>query len=411
MLQLACLNILFIFDGVRYIQHDGVAMGSPLGPTMASFALDMIEQHFDDYLGMAPSVYKRYVDDVFSMFDSRDDAVTFLHFLNSYEPKLQFTIEYETDGKLPFLDVLVISNGEKIETQWYIKPTNTGLYTPYSSYSPKKYKTNMIRCLYDRAMRICSSINAYKIASNTILKVFRSNGYSESFILHVEKSCIERHKQRQEQPQQQQLQQHDATDQPASDQPLTQPVTLQQPQQSLRQQQHEPIDQPVNEQPLTQSVSQSASVNIIYMKLLYTDYSHIHISKCIKTINDNLPENVVLQLVWLTYKTANIFPTKDKISIDLASSIVYQYSCQQCQACYIGQTIRHFVTRKKEHMSGRPTPSEVSLHSHTPNDANFSILKRSDHPFITESIYIAKARSNNLLNDRQSSYPLKIFYT
>ena len=33
LLNLACKESLFIFDGVCYQQIDGVAMGSPLGPT------------------------------------------------------------------------------------------------------------------------------------------------------------------------------------------------------------------------------------------------------------------------------------------------------------------------------------------------------------------------------------------
>ena len=35
LLELATLDSFFIFDGKYYIQKDGVAMGSPLGPTLA----------------------------------------------------------------------------------------------------------------------------------------------------------------------------------------------------------------------------------------------------------------------------------------------------------------------------------------------------------------------------------------
>ena len=62
-----------IFDGKFYEQCDGVAMGSPLGPTLANVFMC----HFENiWLENCPShfkpiVYRRFVDDTFSYFDQR----------------------------------------------------------------------------------------------------------------------------------------------------------------------------------------------------------------------------------------------------------------------------------------------------------------------------------------------------
>ena len=52
--------------------------------------------------------------------------VPLLNTFNSYNHKIQLTIEEESDGKICFLDVLIIRDGEKIKTNWYQKPTCSG---------------------------------------------------------------------------------------------------------------------------------------------------------------------------------------------------------------------------------------------------------------------------------------------
>ena len=52
-----------------YKQVDGVAMGSPLGPTLANLFLTHLEQDWLKIKG-APVTYLRYVDDVSYVFDT-----------------------------------------------------------------------------------------------------------------------------------------------------------------------------------------------------------------------------------------------------------------------------------------------------------------------------------------------------
>ena len=74
----------FIFDGKFYEQCDGVAMSSPLGPRLASVFLC----HFENiWLENCPShfkpiVYRRFVDDTFLLFRSKDQVEEFRNYLN-----------------------------------------------------------------------------------------------------------------------------------------------------------------------------------------------------------------------------------------------------------------------------------------------------------------------------------------
>ena len=105
--------MIFQFNNDLYIQKGGVAMGSNLGPTMAAFAMDLVESK----LPFRPMYYRRYVDDIFAIFDSKSDALAYLDILNSVHPNLQFTIETQnSEGSLRFLDVDVSSHDNKFKT-------------------------------------------------------------------------------------------------------------------------------------------------------------------------------------------------------------------------------------------------------------------------------------------------------
>ena len=65
---------LILFDQQFYKQHDGVAMGSPLGSTLANVFLCY---HEKVWLQNCPSefnpvIYRKYVDDTFVLFRSKN---------------------------------------------------------------------------------------------------------------------------------------------------------------------------------------------------------------------------------------------------------------------------------------------------------------------------------------------------
>ena len=103
LLQFATKKSHFIF-GQYYDQIDGVAMGSPLGPVLANIFMCHFEEKWLMNSRFCPSLWFRYVDDTSTMFDSKDNANEFLSFLNSRHDSIKFTLEFEEDNKIPFLD-------------------------------------------------------------------------------------------------------------------------------------------------------------------------------------------------------------------------------------------------------------------------------------------------------------------
>ena len=109
-------------------------MGSKLAPTLAMFAMNVIESKFD----RAPLYYRRYVDDVFAIFKNEDEASIFLKYLNTHHKNIQFTMDTENGKKLNLLDVIVHKLDDGFGTEWAVKPTNTGVYTQKEAFSGTK---------------------------------------------------------------------------------------------------------------------------------------------------------------------------------------------------------------------------------------------------------------------------------
>ena len=63
LLHLCTKNVYFTFDGEIYIQIDGVAMGSPLGPVLANIVLVELEKIIIPKLEKEVQLWRRFVDD------------------------------------------------------------------------------------------------------------------------------------------------------------------------------------------------------------------------------------------------------------------------------------------------------------------------------------------------------------
>ena len=84
----------FLFLTSLYRQIDVVIMGSSLGPTLAYAFLCHYEKEWLDSFPVEfeSKLYKKYVDDIFVMFQSRDHVKTFVDYMNTKHPNITFTL-------------------------------------------------------------------------------------------------------------------------------------------------------------------------------------------------------------------------------------------------------------------------------------------------------------------------------
>jgi len=75
-----------------------------------------------------------------------------LDHLNIIRPSIQFSVEVEEDGILPFLDVK-LHRGHKgtLDITVFQKETHTDRYLQFQSHHPMHVKRGVVRSLYDRA--------------------------------------------------------------------------------------------------------------------------------------------------------------------------------------------------------------------------------------------------------------------
>ena len=140
----------------------------------------------NEYTGPPVKFYKRYVDDIFCMFEHKDHAYQFLEYLNKQHDYIKFTIEEEENSKLPFLDVLIskLDSGE-FHTITYKKPTNTGLLTNFTSFCSYTYKVGLIKTLVDRAHKINSDDASRETDLKFISTVLQRNSFPLTLIKKV----------------------------------------------------------------------------------------------------------------------------------------------------------------------------------------------------------------------------------
>ena len=84
MLSLTLKESIILFDNKYYSPIDGDAMGSPLGPTLANIFLCYHESNWqkDCPKDFKPVYYKRYVVDIFVLFNKPEHAQFFLEYIN-----------------------------------------------------------------------------------------------------------------------------------------------------------------------------------------------------------------------------------------------------------------------------------------------------------------------------------------
>ena len=205
----------------------------------------------------------------------------------------------------PFLDVNVERTTTGFETSVYRKPTFTGQYLCWESFSPTKQKTNLISTLVHRVLMICTKSKLNEEIKH-IKNILLDNGYPESIIdCNISKKIAQ----------------------------FSMPKRF------------GPENCPV------------------YLRVPWIGKASIGLDKNVKTAVESCYGSVTTRVVF-TSKGMLPVACKDVLPTTLKSSIVYEYSCH-CDSRYIGQTSQRLQDRIKQHIpkwlqqqAKRPTRSQ-----------------------------------------------------
>ena len=89
-------------------------------------------------LNLAPKTFKRFVDDSYARFNNREQSLQFLDILNSQDPSIQYTTEFENENKqLNFLDTITNTGNNSYDFKIFRKTSITNVQIkPNSNIAP-----------------------------------------------------------------------------------------------------------------------------------------------------------------------------------------------------------------------------------------------------------------------------------
>ena len=324
----------FLYNDVLYQQVDGVIMGSPLGPTMANFFLAVLEvEWLSETCGEKPTLYLRYVDDIFAIFRQGVDIDGFLTKINCSHPNIKFTVE-EANETLPFLDVEIKLNDDSYDSWVWRKKTHTGVLLNFTAIAPTKWKRGLILCLLNRVWDICSSVTYFDREVAKLQKIFESNGYPVKFF----KYTLERFRNTKNKE--------------------------------------------------TNKDSENDSISI---KIPFIGSPSIKLAKSLSGIfNDTF--DIKLSPVFTSFKVKTYFGLKSRTPKFLCTNVIYEFKCLcDPSVSYIGVTSRPLCTRVDEHLNvsqkSNAEVSAISKHLHTcqkcfADARHLSILRNEGHELL-----------------------------
>ena len=371
MLDIATKTSTILFNNKFYSQTDGVAMGSPLGPTLANAFLCSQESNWLDEcpVDFKPIFYKRYVDDIFVLFNSRDHLLPFVDYLNKKHANINFTYEQEIEGKFSFLDININRENAKFSTDVFRKETFSGIYTNFSSFIPENYKIGLVMTLLFRSFTLVSSFATFHLEIEKLKDILRKNGYPSGVVSR----CVTKF---------------------------------------------------LNKLYTEKKVFTTVPKLQVQIVLPFLGQASLKVKKQLtNTFSKFLPACKLSVVFKVSNRMSNYFKFKDRVPKPLASHLVYKFMCSSCNATYIGKTFRHMGVRIGEHQGRSARTGNIvqgtsltAVRQHQleckcevkPRD--FTILCHENNEFLLETkenIFIA--RDNPTLNTKIRSQELLLF--
>ena len=127
-----------------------------------------------------PTVHKRYADDILVTFNSYSQLLKFVDYTNHQHPNIKFTFKVEKNNNFPFLGVTICREKNKFTTSVLRKPTFSGVFTNFDSFTLISYKHGLVNTLLFPCFKICTS---YEKLHNEMHfnEIFKHNRYPNDF--------------------------------------------------------------------------------------------------------------------------------------------------------------------------------------------------------------------------------------
>ena len=159
-----------------------IYMGTKMAPSYANIFMSVFGKQMLSSYRHKPFVYIRYINDIFMIWtEGKGSLKEFLKHCNRQNKHIQFT-ESEARTTIPFLDVSVSLQNEKLHTDLYCKPTDKHRSLYYTSCHPEHTKNSLPYSIALRLHRICSTDELFSLHTKEMKQHLLNSGYTKGRI-------------------------------------------------------------------------------------------------------------------------------------------------------------------------------------------------------------------------------------
>ncbi|KAJ1100609.1 hypothetical protein NDU88_005690 [Pleurodeles waltl] len=133
------------------------------------------------------NIWERYIDDIFIIWKgSKEEATTFVTWLNALNPFLRFTSTMG-DRAISFLDLLITEKNGLLKTEVYYKPTDRNNVLQFRSFHPRSLRENLPVGQFLRLRRKCTELTDFKKHAKKLTDKLQARGYPAYLLRRAEK--------------------------------------------------------------------------------------------------------------------------------------------------------------------------------------------------------------------------------
>lgn len=158
--------------------------GLPMGGPVSALASRLVIDHILDWTfartGL-PSFHKVYVDDSIFVLN-KSKVIDMLDTLNSFTSSIKFTIEWEENSEINFLNMTLYRRNDHIITNWFRKPYASKRILNYHSSHKRSTILNTATHFIHTVVQL-SDVSFFQYNKNKVIDTLKYNNFPETLIL------------------------------------------------------------------------------------------------------------------------------------------------------------------------------------------------------------------------------------
>lgn len=172
---------IFTYKNTKYIQTKGVGMGTCISPLFARMLYQDIIVETKKKINFNWSFFRYFVDDSICILENGLENAL-LEAFNCYHLDIEFTMEFEDNNQINFLNTTIIREKDKVVTNWYKKDFASNRLVNYHS-NHEKHTVTGTAIGFIRTVVQLSDAKFFNENKEKVILTLRENNFPETEII------------------------------------------------------------------------------------------------------------------------------------------------------------------------------------------------------------------------------------